>query len=124
MPYNDRRREAIPYHILYTRIMGGAGGHTHYTYTVKKVSDFPVPSRDVTYKALPGREKFNYSWPGKVWLVISWLGTGKSLTFFLQCKLHICTILLHSYTYRVLIRARCSIIRNTEKPTFNCILCI
>jgi hypothetical protein len=25
-------------------------------YTVKKVSDFPVTSRDVTNKALPGRE--------------------------------------------------------------------
>jgi hypothetical protein len=26
------------------------------TYTVKKVSDFPVPSRDVTNQTLPGRE--------------------------------------------------------------------
>jgi hypothetical protein len=25
-------------------------------YTVKKVIDFPVPSRDVTYQTLPGRE--------------------------------------------------------------------
>ncbi len=25
-------------------------------YTVKKVSGFPVPSRDVTYQTLPGRE--------------------------------------------------------------------
>jgi hypothetical protein len=25
-------------------------------YTVKKVSDFPVPSRDVTYLTLPGWE--------------------------------------------------------------------
>ncbi len=29
--------------------------------TVKKVSDFPVPSRDVKCQTLPGREKFNYS---------------------------------------------------------------
>ncbi len=25
-------------------------------YTVKKVSDIPIPSRDVTYQTLPGRE--------------------------------------------------------------------
>jgi hypothetical protein len=25
-------------------------------YTVKKANDFPVPSRDVTYQTLPGRE--------------------------------------------------------------------
>ncbi len=31
---------------------------------------------------LPGREYFNYSRPGRVWLVTSRLGTGKSLTFF------------------------------------------
>ncbi len=49
-------------------------------YTVKKGSDFPVPSR--TNQTLPGQEKFNYSWPGRVWLVPSRLGTGKSLTFF------------------------------------------
>jgi hypothetical protein len=29
-------------------------------YTVKKVINFPVPSRDVTYQTLPGREYFNY----------------------------------------------------------------
>jgi hypothetical protein len=37
----------------------------------KKVSDFPVP---------------NYSRPGKVWLVTSRLGTGKSITFFYSVK--------------------------------------
>jgi hypothetical protein len=26
------------------------------SYTVKKVTDFPVPSLDVTYQTLPGRE--------------------------------------------------------------------
>ncbi len=36
-------------------------------YTVKKVSGFPVPSRDVTYQTLLGREQFNYSQPGRVW---------------------------------------------------------
>jgi hypothetical protein len=28
--------------------------------TVKKVSDFPVPSRNATNQTLPGREEFNY----------------------------------------------------------------
>ncbi len=32
----------------------------------KKSNDFPVPSRDVTDQILPGREKFNYSRPGKL----------------------------------------------------------
>jgi hypothetical protein len=50
--------------------------------TVKKVSDFPVPSRDVTNRTIPRREYFNlYSRPGRVCLVTS-LGTEKSLTFF------------------------------------------
>ncbi len=51
----------------------------------KNVSGFPVPSRDVTYQTLPGREYFNYSRPGRVWSVISRLETGNPLTFFLQC---------------------------------------
>jgi hypothetical protein len=54
-------------------------------YTVKKVIVFPVPSRDVTNQTLPGREKFNYSRPGRFWLVTSRQGTGKTITFFLQC---------------------------------------
>ncbi len=32
-------------------------------YTVKKVSGFPGPSRDVTYQTLPGRKLLNYSRP-------------------------------------------------------------
>jgi hypothetical protein len=39
----------------------------------KGVSDFPFPSRDVP--------------SGGVWYVTSRLGTEKSLTFFLQCRL-------------------------------------
>jgi hypothetical protein len=50
-------------------------------YTVKKVNDFPVPSRDVTDQTLPGRELLNYSRPGRVWSVTYRLGTGKWLTF-------------------------------------------
>ncbi len=34
-------------------------------------SGFPVPSRDVTNQTLPGREKFNYSRPGRLWSVTS-----------------------------------------------------
>ncbi len=34
--------------------------------TVKKASHFPVPIRDVSYQTLPGREKLNYSQPGRV----------------------------------------------------------
>ena len=30
-------------------------------YTVKNISDFPVPSRDVTYQTLPDREFLNFS---------------------------------------------------------------
>ncbi len=50
-------------------------------YTVKKVSGFPVPSRDVTDQTLPGWELLNYSRPGRVWSVTSRLETGKPLTF-------------------------------------------
>jgi hypothetical protein len=38
-------------------------------YTVKKVSNFPVPGRDITNQTHPGREQLNYSPPGRVWLV-------------------------------------------------------
>jgi hypothetical protein len=34
-------------------------------YTVKKVNDFPVPSRDVTYQTLPGRENLIISGHGE-----------------------------------------------------------
>ncbi len=61
-------------------------------YTVKKVSHFPVFSRDVTDQTLPGREKLNYSRPGRVWSVTSRLRTGKWLTLFYSvlwlCHLH------------------------------------
>ncbi len=39
------------------------------SYTVKKVTDFSVPSRDVTNQTLPGKERVNYSPPGRVWFV-------------------------------------------------------
>jgi hypothetical protein len=52
------------------------------SYTVKKVNDFPVPSRDVTNQTLPGRECLNYSRPVRVWLVTPRLGPGKWQTFF------------------------------------------
>ncbi len=49
-------------------------------YTVKKVFNFPVPSRDVTNQTLHGREKF--SRPGRVWSVTSRLGEGKIVKLF------------------------------------------
>ncbi len=41
--------------------------------------------RDVTNQTLPGREKFNCSRPGRVWLVTSRAGDGKIANLFLQC---------------------------------------
>jgi hypothetical protein len=58
----------------------------HPAYTVKKVIVFPVPSRDVTNQTLTCREKFNNSLPGRVWLVTSRLGTGKTITFFYSVR--------------------------------------
>jgi hypothetical protein len=52
------------------------------SYTVKKFIDFTVLSRDVSDQTLLGREKFNYSWLGRVPAVTPRLGTGKSITFF------------------------------------------
>jgi hypothetical protein len=60
--------------------------HYFCTYTVKKVNDFPVPSRDVTNQILLGWEKLNFSRPGRVWLVTSRLGTGKSLNLFYSVR--------------------------------------
>jgi hypothetical protein len=37
-------------------ILANHGFTEDFYYTVKKVSDFPVLSRDVTYQILPGRE--------------------------------------------------------------------
>jgi len=51
-------------------------------HTIKKVIVFPVTSWDVTNQTLPGQELLNYSRPGRVWLVTSRLGTGKTTTFF------------------------------------------
>jgi|688.fasta_scaffold836330_1 hypothetical protein len=51
-------------------------------YTEKNVSHIPVPSRYITDQTLPGREKLNYSHPGRVWSVTFRLGTGKRLTLF------------------------------------------
>ncbi len=55
-------------------------------YTVKKVSRFPVPSRDVTNQSVPGREKLNYFRPGRFWSVTSRLETGKQRIFFYSVR--------------------------------------
>ncbi len=54
----------------------------YFLYTVKKVSVFPVLSRDVTNQTLPGREKINYSRPGRVYIPA---GDGEIANLFLQC---------------------------------------
>ncbi len=54
----------------------------NYCTLYKKVIVFPVPSRDATNQTLPGWEFLNYSRRGRVWLVTSRLGTGKTITFF------------------------------------------
>ena len=52
-----------------------------FLYTVKK--RFAVfPTGMSLTKLPPGQELLHYSRPGRVWLVTSRLGTGKSLTFF------------------------------------------
>jgi hypothetical protein len=59
-------------------------------YTVKKIIDFSVPSRDVTNQTLPSREKFKYSPPGIIWLVKSRL--GKIANLFLLCISTFCKL--------------------------------
>ncbi len=56
-----------------------------YTNTVKKVSDIPVPSRDVTYQTLSGREKL---FPPRMESVVSDIpaGYGNVDNLFLQWK--------------------------------------
>jgi hypothetical protein len=41
--------------------------HRHIYLHCKKGFRFSLPNRDVTYQTLPGREKLNYSRPGRVW---------------------------------------------------------
>jgi hypothetical protein len=52
--------------------------HTQVSSTVKKVSYFPIPSRDVTNQTLPPAGSALF----RVWLASSRLGTGASLTLF------------------------------------------
>jgi hypothetical protein len=83
--YEGGKREAIFHTVLADRVPGvgvlDAGEALtkdinliklfFFHYTVKKVSDFPVPSLDVINQNLPDREKLNYSPPGRILLVIS-----------------------------------------------------
>jgi hypothetical protein len=65
--------------ILHTAMHSG----TSLLYTVKKVTDFPVFSRDVTYQTPPGRELF----PARESLVSDIpSGDGKTANLFLQCR--------------------------------------
>ncbi len=92
--YTSPREYSLPFSWLSARGKGGGGWEFPLWYPVnlvnfrfettlwKKVIVFPVHSRDVTNQSLPGRELLNYSRPGRVWLVTSPLGTGKTITFF------------------------------------------
>jgi hypothetical protein len=72
-------------------------------YTVNKVNNFSILSRNVTNQSLPGWEQFNYSRPGRVWLVTS--RTGKSLTFFYS-------VMLFYFYSRILILLKLWMTRN------------
>ncbi len=52
-------------------------------YTIKKVSDLPVPSRDVTNQTLPGRDKLFLARENLVNDIPA--GDGKIGNLFLQC---------------------------------------
>ncbi len=59
---------------------------SHRVYTVKKGYSFSSPQLDVTNQTLTGWELLTNSRTGRVWLVTSQLGTGKAITFSLQCR--------------------------------------
>ncbi len=60
---------------------------THCTlYTVKRVSHFPIPSRDVTDQTLSGREKTKLFPPRKSLISDIPAGDGKTANSFLQCR--------------------------------------
>jgi hypothetical protein len=51
----------------------------------KRLAVFPVPSRDVTYQTLPGREYLNF-FPAKGLVSDISAGDGKVANLFLQCR--------------------------------------
>jgi hypothetical protein len=51
-------------------------------YRIKKGHRFSRPQPGCHEPTIHGRELLNYSLPGRVWLVASRLGTGKTITFF------------------------------------------
>ncbi len=53
---------------------------------LEKVSSFPVPSRDVTYQTLPGRELFNYSLARECLVSDIPAEDGKTVNLVLQCR--------------------------------------
>ena len=57
----------------------------HKTSPLYKTIIFPVPSRDVTNQTLPGREKFNYSRPGRGLVSDIPAGDRENDILFLQC---------------------------------------
>jgi hypothetical protein len=71
----------------YTPLKSNIVKENIYIHCEKKVSNFLVPIWNVTDQTLSGREKLNYSRTGRVRLVASRLGTGKSLTFLYSVRL-------------------------------------
>jgi hypothetical protein len=67
--------------VFLIRIGSGSALDKIVHYTVKKALGFSVPSRDVTNQTL---NKLVIPGQGEFGLVTSLLGTGKSLTFYLQ----------------------------------------
>ncbi len=41
--------------------------HSSHIHCKKRLTIFPVPSRNATNQTLPGREYYNYNRPGRVW---------------------------------------------------------
>ncbi len=74
---------------IHFALVSGSGSGSPLSIRLKKLIDFPVPSRDVTNQTLPGQKLLNYSRSKRVWSVTSRLGTGKQepfFKFFLQCS--------------------------------------
>ncbi len=54
---------------------------------MKKVTDFPVPSRDVTSQTLPGGENFNHATARESLVTGIPAGDGKIGNLFSQCSM-------------------------------------
>jgi len=73
VPENFDHTWAEAHHLMVTvdanqdDLLTKAATNLKFIFFKEKVSSFPVPSRNVNYQTLPGRELFNYSRTGSVW---------------------------------------------------------